>query len=102
MRRSKPHANSRPICCARDCEQRLSRNGENWRYCKPAIGKNGKIKPDWGDRGSAPNRRCIGGKSDSSDSEQYITASTILPFLLKEPDLLSHEEPSPGVVPKSM
>jgi hypothetical protein len=27
----------------------LSRNGENWRYCKPAIGKNGKIKPDWGD-----------------------------------------------------
>jgi len=55
-----------------------------------------------GRRGSAPNRRCIGGKSDSSDSEQYITASTILPFLLKEPDLLSHEEPSPGVVPKSM
>jgi len=23
------------------------RIGKKWRYCKPAIGKNGKIKPDW-------------------------------------------------------
>jgi integrase/recombinase XerD len=23
------------------------RIGKKWRYCKPAVGKNGKIKPDW-------------------------------------------------------
>jgi hypothetical protein len=23
------------------------RIGRKWRYCKPAVGKNGKIKPDW-------------------------------------------------------
>ena len=23
------------------------RVGKKWRYCKPSIGKNGKIKPDW-------------------------------------------------------
>jgi hypothetical protein len=23
------------------------RVGKKWRYCKPAVGKNGKIKPDW-------------------------------------------------------
>ena len=23
------------------------RIGKKWRYCKPAVGKNGKIKPEW-------------------------------------------------------
>jgi len=23
------------------------RVGKKWRYCKPSVGKNGKIKPDW-------------------------------------------------------
>jgi hypothetical protein len=23
------------------------RIGKKWRYCKPAVGKNGKLKPDW-------------------------------------------------------
>lgn len=23
------------------------RIGKKWRYCKPAVGKNGKIKSDW-------------------------------------------------------
>jgi len=78
------------------------RIGKKRRYCKPAIGKNGKIKPDWGDVAVLRTGDVLVESPIRRTSEQYVTASTILPFLLKEPDLLSHEEPSPGVVPKSM
>jgi len=78
------------------------RIGKKRRYCKPAIGKNGKIKPDWGDVAVFRTGDVLVESPIHRTSEQYITASTILPFLLKEPDLLSHEEPSSGVVSKSM
>ena len=26
---------------------KYARIGKKWRYCKPAVGKNGKIKSDW-------------------------------------------------------